>query len=93
MLMKGRALVYGRHAFWRWWALDQGPVRHDSAVTVTFACPYLRRLCQTAEETVGVELTRPLPRDALGEVIAGGATVDAPIVRTTRADATHASIR
>ncbi|WP_323005691.1 phage tail protein [Pseudorhodobacter sp.] len=47
---------------------------------------------QIAEETVGVALTRPLPRDELGEVISGAATIDTPIVRTTGADAKGASI-
>ncbi|RUS64913.1 phage tail protein [Pseudorhodobacter sp. E13] len=47
---------------------------------------------QIAEETVGVALTRPLPRDELGEIIAGVATTDTPIVRTTGADASGASI-
>lgn len=47
---------------------------------------------QIAEESVSVELTRPLPRDALGEIITGGVTADVPVVRTTGADATRASV-
>ena len=47
---------------------------------------------QIAEEAVSVELLRPLPRDELGEVISGAPTVDVPIVRTTGADASAASV-
>ncbi|UFS63849.1 phage tail protein [Paracoccus denitrificans] len=47
---------------------------------------------QIAEESVGVELTRPLPRDALGEVIDGQPAIETPVVRTTGADARGASV-
>lgn len=47
---------------------------------------------QIAEESVGVELTRPLPRDALGEVIGGQPAIETPVVRTTGADAKGASV-
>lgn len=47
---------------------------------------------QVAEESVGVELTRPLPRDELGEVIDGEDAEAAPVTRTTGADAKGASI-
>lgn len=46
---------------------------------------------QVAEEAIGVELTRPLPRDDAGNVISGPA-IETPIVRTTGADASSASI-
>lgn len=47
---------------------------------------------QIYEETIGVELTRPLPRDDLGEVISGAPTEETPVVRTTGADASAASV-
>lgn len=47
---------------------------------------------QIAEEAVGVELTRPLPRDALGEVIEGQPSIETPVVRTTGADARSGSV-
>ncbi|MGH1355376.1 MAG: TipJ family phage tail tip protein [Thalassovita sp.] len=47
---------------------------------------------QVVEEQVGVELTRPLPRDDLGEVIEGDPAIETPVVRTTGADASGASI-
>jgi hypothetical protein len=47
---------------------------------------------QVAEEAVSVELVRPLPRDELGEIIEGGASIETPVVRTTGADASGASI-
>lgn len=47
---------------------------------------------QIVEETVGVELTRPFPRDDQGEVIAGSSAIETPIVRTTGPDATGASV-
>lgn len=46
---------------------------------------------QVAEENVGAELTRPLPRDELGEAVAGEA-IETPVTRTTGADASGASI-
>ncbi|MGR3479353.1 host specificity factor TipJ family phage tail protein [Salipiger marinus] len=46
---------------------------------------------QVAEETIGVELVRPLPRDSLGEVIDGPAE-ETPVVRTCGPDASGASI-
>ncbi|NEX47593.1 TipJ family phage tail tip protein [Pseudotabrizicola algicola] len=47
---------------------------------------------QIVEESIGVELTRPLPRDNLGEVIAGSPAIETPVVRTTGPDAQGASI-
>lgn len=47
---------------------------------------------QVAEEAIGVELTRPLPRDALGEVIKDDPSIATPVVRTTGADAFSASV-
>lgn len=47
---------------------------------------------QIAEEAVGVELTRPLPRDDLGEVVEGAPATAAPVVRTTGADAAGVSL-
>lgn len=47
---------------------------------------------QVVEEQIGVELTRPLPRDDNGDVIKDQATVDTPIVRATGADAAGASV-
>lgn len=46
---------------------------------------------QILEESVNVELLKPLPRDDAGDVIDGPATED-PIVRTTAADSSAASI-
>lgn len=46
---------------------------------------------QIAEETVGADLTRPKPRDELGEIISGP-TIETPVVRTTGADASGASV-
>lgn len=46
---------------------------------------------QIVEEAIGVELTRPLPRNDEGEVVSGAAT-ETPITRTTGADAKSASI-
>lgn len=47
---------------------------------------------QVAEENIGVELTRPLPRDDLGEVIEGDPSIETPVVRSTGADAAGASV-
>ncbi|MBD3805357.1 MAG: phage tail protein, partial [Thioclava sp.] len=47
---------------------------------------------QVVEEQIGVELTRPLPRDDNGDVIKDQATEDTPIVRATGADAAGASV-
>lgn len=47
---------------------------------------------QIAEESIGVELTRPLPRDDRGEVIDNQPSIETPVVRTTGADARGASI-
>jgi predicted phage tail protein len=47
---------------------------------------------QIAEESVSVELVRPLTRDELGEVIEGAPSIETPVVRTTGADASGASI-
>lgn len=46
---------------------------------------------QVLEEAVGVELVRPLPRNAAGDVISGPAEPK-PVVRTTGADARGASV-
>lgn len=46
---------------------------------------------QVVEETIGVELARPLPRDSLGKVIDGPAE-ETPIVRTCGPDASGASV-
>lgn len=46
---------------------------------------------QVVEETIGAELLKPLPRDDLGEIIAGAATEE-PVIRTTGADASGASV-
>lgn len=47
---------------------------------------------QIVEESIGVDLTRPLPRDDLGEVIADEPAIETPVVRTTGADADGASV-
>lgn len=47
---------------------------------------------QIVEESIGAELLKPLPRDDLGEVIEGGAATEEPVVRTTGADASGASV-
>lgn len=47
---------------------------------------------QIVEEQIGVELTRPLPRDDLGEIIKGDPAEETPVVRTTGVDASGASI-
>lgn len=47
---------------------------------------------QIVEETIGAELLMPLPRNDLGEVIEGGAATQEPVVRTTGADASGASV-
>ncbi|MCW1934127.1 TipJ family phage tail tip protein [Pararhodobacter zhoushanensis] len=46
---------------------------------------------QILEEQIGVELTRPLPRNDAGEVT-GGAPIETPVVRTTGSDASGASV-
>lgn len=47
---------------------------------------------QVVEESVGAELARPLPRDDAGNVISGAEAIEKPIVRTTGADASGASV-
>lgn len=47
---------------------------------------------QIAEEAIGVELVRPLPRDQLGEVIKDQPGEATPVVRTTGVDASAASV-
>jgi len=47
---------------------------------------------QIVEEAVGVDLTRPLPRNAQGDVISGQPSIETPVVRTTGADAQGASV-
>lgn len=47
---------------------------------------------QIVEESVSTDLTRPLIRDGSGSVIGGNPTEEKPVVRTTGADASGASI-
>ncbi|WP_440411163.1 TipJ family phage tail tip protein [Neorhizobium petrolearium] len=47
---------------------------------------------QVLEESVGAELTRPYPRDDLGNIIPGSQPVETPVTRTTGADAASASV-
>lgn len=47
---------------------------------------------QIVEEQIGVELTRPLPRDEAGEVIGDEPSIETPVVRTTGLDAKRASV-
>lgn len=47
---------------------------------------------QIVEENIGAELTRPLPRDELGEVIDDEPGEETPVVRTTGPDASGVSI-
>jgi len=47
---------------------------------------------QVVEESIGVELTRPLQRDDAGEVISGLPSVATPVIRSTGPDASGASI-
>lgn len=47
---------------------------------------------QIVEDQVNAKLTRPLPRDELGEVIDGEPAIETPVVRTTGADASGASV-
>lgn len=47
---------------------------------------------QIAEEAIGLELVRPLPRDELGEVIDDEPGEETPVVRTTGSDASGASV-
>ncbi|WP_455270298.1 host specificity protein J [Rhizobium herbae] len=47
---------------------------------------------QIVEETIGAELSRPYPRDDLGEIISGGTPVETPVIRVTGADAKGASV-
>ena len=46
---------------------------------------------QVLEQAEGVELTRPFPRDASGN-ITGGASIETPVVRTTASDTQTASV-
>ena len=46
---------------------------------------------QIAEESVGADLTRPLPRDSHGEYTSGP-SIETPVTRTTGADASGASV-
>lgn len=46
---------------------------------------------QVAEETIGAELTRPLPRDDSGEIVTGD-SIETPVIRSTGADAASASV-
>nr|WP_298102216.1 phage tail protein [uncultured Shinella sp.] len=47
---------------------------------------------QIVEEQIGAKLTRPLPRDALGEIVPGGVSIETPVNRTAGADASGASV-
>ncbi|MEN2979994.1 hypothetical protein P7L78_09240 [Tistrella bauzanensis] len=47
---------------------------------------------QAAEARVGVELTRPLPRDDRGDVISGEPAIETPVVRNAGADAAGARL-
>ncbi|SIR16315.1 Phage-related protein, tail component [Rhizobium sp. RU35A] len=47
---------------------------------------------QVAEENIGTELTRPYPRDDLGNIIGGSTPQETPVTRTTGADASGASV-
>ncbi|MFN3319928.1 MAG: hypothetical protein ACK43M_14360 [Allorhizobium sp.] len=46
---------------------------------------------QVAEQQIGAELIRPVPRDDLGQVV-DGASISTPVIRTTGADASGASV-
>ncbi|SDX90573.1 Phage-related protein, tail component [Albimonas donghaensis] len=47
---------------------------------------------QVIEESVGVELIRPLPRDVDGDVIVGDSAIATPVVRWTAADAASVNL-
>lgn len=47
---------------------------------------------QIAEEAVGADLTRPYPRDELGEIIPHSEAIETPVSRSTGADASGASV-
>lgn len=47
---------------------------------------------QILEESIGVELIKPFPRDDLGEIISGSTAEETPVVRTTGGDASGASV-
>lgn len=47
---------------------------------------------QILEESVGSELLMPFPRDDLGEIVSGSSAAEDPVVRTTGADASGASV-
>lgn len=47
---------------------------------------------QILEESIGVELTRPMPRDDAGEIIDDDASIETPVVRTTAGDTESVSI-
>ena len=47
---------------------------------------------QILEEAIGVELTRPMPRDDAGNVIDDNASIETPVVRATAADTDTVSI-
>lgn len=47
---------------------------------------------QVLEESIGVELTRPMPRDDAGNPINDGTSIETPVVRTTAADTRDVSI-
>lgn len=47
---------------------------------------------QILEESIGAELLMPFPRDDLGEIVSGSSAAEDPIVRTTGADASGASV-
>ncbi|KGJ18727.1 host specificity factor TipJ family phage tail protein [Paracoccus sanguinis] len=62
----------------------RGGVAGDAPVTL-----YPR---QVIEETIGAELTRPMPRDDAGNIIDDNASIETPVVRTTADDAERVSI-
>ena len=47
---------------------------------------------QVLEEAIGVELTRPMPRDDAGNITDTDASIETPVVRTTAADTESVSI-
>ncbi len=47
---------------------------------------------QVLKESIGVELTRPMPRDEAGNPINDGMSIETPVVRSTAADTRDVSI-
>jgi len=67
-------------------------VESEIRLGLTSDDPITQYLYQILEESIGVEVTRPLIRDDLGEPVDGDPTEEKPVVRTTGADASQASI-